>query len=135
MKSPAEQYAALLRVSGWPPQSTSPSRSYGISRRTGRNVNPEESNTLPQYASAISWAERMSSSNSCGVSVPSGPMLARGPDGVGAAVVVSGSGDDPVGADRQPRVTSAVTSSAGISVRDGRGAGMSDLRGATGVCG
>jgi hypothetical protein len=62
-------------------------------------------------------------------------MLARAADGLGAAVVGSGSGADPIGTDTQPSVTSAATSSAGISERDGRDAGMSDLRGAAGVSG
>src|SRR3954447_1109753 len=64
MKSPAEQYTALLRGMGSLPQLTSPSRRYDPICRTGENRTPASENRPRQYSSALLTAPRMSSSNS-----------------------------------------------------------------------
>lgn len=48
MKSPAGQYTALFFGTGSPPQSTSPSFSYGKMSRTGENLICARSNTARQ---------------------------------------------------------------------------------------
>lgn len=48
MKSPAGQYTALFFGIGSPPQSASPSSSYGKMSRTGENLIRDRSNTARQ---------------------------------------------------------------------------------------
>ena len=66
MKSPSVQYAALLRVSGSPPQLTSPSSRYGMIWRIGSNCAPADVNWARQYCSAEETAPVRSRWNSSG---------------------------------------------------------------------
>jgi hypothetical protein len=129
MKSPAEQYAALLSPSGCPPQSTSPSRSYAITRATGRKSSREALNSSCQYRCATRVASSMSALNSSGVSVPSGSSPAAL-----VRVVAGGAGraappGSSAGADTQPIVTSAASAATRIIGWVRRGTGMRILRG------